>query len=79
MITKRSDCYKADNKYTTSKWNYQWRIFKIGKYKGEEVKRICYCNPSYITWCLNNWSGFKLTDYEQFDYKRGLERLNSKE
>ena len=49
MITKFSDCHKADNKYTTSKWNYQWRLFKIGKYKGEGVKRICYCNPSYIT------------------------------
>lgn len=48
MVTKYSDCHKADNKYTKAKFNYVWRIFKIGKYKDQEVKKVCYCNPSYI-------------------------------
>lgn len=74
MVTKYSDCHKADDKYTKAKFNYVWRIFKIGKYKDQEVKKVCYCNPSYIMWCLSNWSGFKLTNHERFDLIKGLKR-----
>lgn len=74
MVTKYSDCHKADNKYTKATFNYVWRIFKIGKYKDQEVKKVCYCNPSYITWCLENWKGFNLTSHERFDYIQGLKR-----
>lgn len=74
MVTKWSDCHKVDNKYTEAKFNYVWRIFKIGKYKGQEVKKICYCNPSYIDWCLKNWEGFKLTKHEHWDYLQGLRK-----
>ena len=71
---RRSDAQYADEKYTTTQFNYVWRILKIGKYKGEEVKRICYLNPDYIDWCKKNWTGFKLTKHEHFDYINGLKR-----
>ena len=29
---------------------------------------------TYITWCLSNWNGFKLTAYERFEYIKGLKR-----
>lgn len=51
-----------------------WRFFNIGKYKNQMVKAICYSNPFYIAWCLENWNGFKLTDYERFNYIKGLKR-----
>ena len=68
----RSDTCYVDNKYTTEQTLCVWRFFKIGKYKGQEVKKICYQNPNYIDWCLQNWDGFKLTKYEHFDYIQGL-------
>lgn len=74
MITKNSDCNKVDNKYTKAIGICVWRFFKIGKYKDQEVKRICYCFPSYIEWCLKNWEGFKLTKHEHWDYIQGLKR-----
>lgn len=70
MRTKWSDCYKVDNKYTIALGSV-WRHFKIGKYKNQEVKRICYLCPSYIEWCLKNWDGFKLTKHEHWDYLQG--------
>lgn len=54
MRTKWSDCYKVDNKYTIA-MSSVWRYFKIGKYKNQEVKRICYLYPSYIEWYLQGW------------------------
>lgn len=45
MITKWSDCHKVDNKYTEAKFNYVWRIFKIGKYKGQGLKKRLSQNP----------------------------------
>jgi hypothetical protein len=67
-----SDVQYVDERYTTETFNCVWRIFKIGKYKGQEVKKICYQNPNYIDWCLKNWEGFKLTKMEHFDYIQGL-------
>jgi hypothetical protein len=68
----RSDAQYADERYTTTKFNYVWRILKIGKYQGEEVKYVCYINPNYIDWCKKNWKGFKLTKHEHFSYIEGL-------
>ena len=67
-----SDVQYVDGKYTTELFNMVLRVFKIGKYKGQEVKKICYQNPNYIDWCLENWKGFKLTKNEHFDYIQGL-------
>lgn len=78
MRTKWSDCYKVDNKYTIA-MSSVWRYFKIGKYKNQEVKRICYLYPSYIEWCLKNWEGFKLTKYEHWDYLQGWKRKLSQD
>lgn len=55
-----------------TKWS---DCFKIGKYKNQEVKRICYLCPSYIEWCLKNWDGFKLTKHEH-TYKVGEENYH---
>lgn len=74
MQTKYSDCRRVDNRYTTAIGMSVWRFFNIGKYKNQMVKAICYSNPFYIAWCLENWNGFKLTDYERFNYIKGLKR-----
>lgn len=53
----------------------EWRM-NIGdaEFVWIQVKKICYYNPTYITWCLSNWNGFKLTAYERFEYIKGLKR-----
>lgn len=73
-MSKYSDCRRVDNKYTTAIGMSVWRFFNIGKYKNQMVKAICYSNPFYIAWCLENWNGFKLTTYERFNYIKGLKR-----
>ena len=45
---RRSDAQYTDEKYTTTQFNYVWRILKIGKYKGEEVKRILLFKSRFI-------------------------------
>lgn len=75
----KSDAQYADGKYTTSTFHYVWRKFKIGKYKGQDVKRICYINPNYIDWCKKNWDGFKLTKMEHWDYIEGLKNKLTKD
>lgn len=50
------------------------RKFTFGKFKGEDILDVCYANPSYITWLLNN-TDFKLNDdemevYEEYKKKR---------
>ena len=42
-----------------------WRFFNVGKYKNQKVKDVCYFNPFYVAWCLENWQGFSLTSYER--------------
>ena len=54
-----------------------WRFFNVGKYKNQKVKDVCYFNPFYVAWCLENWQGFSLTSYEGFSltsYERQLEK-----
>ena len=68
------DCDRVDDKYTKSIGFSIWRFFKIGKYKDREVKKVCYCSPSYIEWCLKNWEGFELTKDEHFDYIQGWKK-----
>lgn len=53
--------------------------FNIGKYKNQKVKDVCYSNPFYVAWCLENWQGFSLTSYERFNYMKGLERQLEKD
>jgi hypothetical protein len=74
-----TDAQYADNKYTKESFLLVWRLFKIGKYKDQEVKKICYMNPNYIDWCLTNWDGFKLTKNEHFDYIQGLKNRLKKD
>lgn len=74
MRTKANDYRKVDNIYTCVIGMSVWRFFNVGKYKHVQVKKICYYNPTYITWCLSNWNGFKLTAYERFEYIKGLKR-----
>lgn len=31
-----------------------WRFFNIGKYKNQKVKDVCYFNPFYVAWCLED-------------------------
>lgn len=75
----KHDAKYADNKYTTFKLGYHWRELKIGKFKGKEVKYVCYCYPLYIKWCLENWDGFKLTAYEQSSLIDGLKNKLEKD
>ena len=56
-----------------------WRFFNIGKYKNQKVKDVCYFNPFYVAWCLENWQGFSLTSYERSNYMKGLERQLEKD
>ena len=57
--------HKVDNRYTTAIGMSSWRFFNIGKYKNQKVKDVCYFNPFYVAWCLENWQGFSLTSYER--------------
>lgn len=50
---------------TTAIGMSSWRFFNIGKYKNQKVKDVCYFNPFYVAWCLENWQGFSLTGYER--------------
>lgn len=65
MHTKYDDCRRVDNRYTTAIGMSVWRFFNIGKYKNQKVKDVCYSNPFYVAWCLENWQGFSLTSYER--------------
>ena len=56
-----------------------WRFFNVGKYKNQKVKDVCYFNPFYVAWCLENWQGFSLTSYERSNYMKGLERQLEKD
>lgn len=74
-MSKYDDYHKVDNRYTTAIGMSSWRFFNIGKYKNQKVKDVCYFNPFYVAWCLENWQGFSLTSYERFNYMKGLERV----
>ena len=54
-------------------------LFNLGKYKNQKVKDVCYFNPFYVAWCLENWQGFSLTSYERSNYMKGLERQLEKD
>ena len=43
------------------------------------MKDVCYFNPFYVAWCLENWQGFSLTGYERSNYMKGLERQLEKD
>ena len=64
---------RVDNRYTTAIGMSSWRFFNVGKYK------VCYFNPFYVAWCLENWQGFSLTGYERSNYMKGLERQLEKD
>lgn len=73
-MSKYDDCRRVDNRYTTAIGMSSWRFFNVGKYKNQKVKDVCYFNPFYVAWCLENWQGFSLTGYERSNYMKGLER-----
>lgn len=79
MDTKYNDYRRVDNRYTTAIGMSSWRFFNIGKYKNQKVKDVCYFNPFYVAWCLENWQGFSLTGYERSNYMKGLERQLEKD
>lgn len=79
VMSKYDDCHKVDNRYTTAIGMSVWRFFNVGKYKNQKVKDVCYFNPFYVAWCLENWQGFSLTSYERFNYMKGLERQLEKD
>lgn len=54
-MSKYDDYHKVDNRYTTAIGMSSWRFFNIGKYKNQKVKDVCYSNPFYVAWCLENW------------------------
>lgn len=62
---KYDDYRRVDNRYTTAIGMSSWRFFNVGKYKNQKVKDVCYFNPFYVAWCLENWQGFSLTSYER--------------
>ena len=78
-MSKYDDCHRVDNRYTTAIGMSSWRFFNIGKYKNQKVKDVCYFNPFYVAWCLENWQGFSLTGYERSNYMKGLERQLEKD
>lgn len=47
---------------------------RVGKYKNQKVKDVCYFNPFYV-----DWQGFSLTSYERSNYMKGLERQLEKD
>lgn len=64
-MSKYDDYRRVDNRYTTAIGMSSWRFFNVGKYKNQKVKDVCYSNPFYVAWCLENWQGFSLTSYER--------------
>lgn len=64
-MSKYDDCHRVDNRYTTAIGMSVWRFFNVGKYKNQKVKDVCYFNPFYVAWCLENWQRFSLTSYER--------------
>lgn len=58
-MSKYDDCHRVDNRYTTAIGMSVWRFFNIGKYKNQKVKDVCYFNPFYVAWCLENWQGLE--------------------
>lgn len=64
-MSKYDDYRRVDNRYTTAIGMSVWRFFNVGKYKNQKVKDVCYFNPFYVAWCLENWQGFSLTSYER--------------
>lgn len=64
-MSKYDDYRRVDNRYTTAIGMSSWRFFNVGKYKNQKVKDVCYFNPFYVAWCLENWQGFSLTSYER--------------
>lgn len=60
-MSKYDDCHRVDNRYTTAIGMSVWRFFNVGKYKNQKVKDVCYFNPFYVAWCLENWQGFNPT------------------
>ena len=62
---KYDDYRRVDNRYTTAIGMSSWRFFNVGKYKNQKVKDVCYFNPFYVAWRLENWQGFSLTSYER--------------
>lgn len=60
-MSKYDDYRRVDNRYTTAIGMSSWRFFNVGKYKNQKVKDVCYFNPFYVAWCLENWQGFSLT------------------
>lgn len=64
-MSKYDDYRRVDNRYTTAIGMSSWRFFNVGKYKNQKVKDVCYFNPFYVAWCLENWQGFSLTGYER--------------
>lgn len=77
-MSKYDDCHRVDNS-TTAIGMSVWRFFNVGKYKNQKVKDVCYFNPFYVAWCLENWQGFSLTSYERSNYMKGLERQLEKD
>ena len=71
-MSKYDDYRRVDNRYTTAIGMSSWRFFNVGKYKNQKVKDVCYFNPFYVAWCLENWQGFSLTSYERSNYMKGL-------
>lgn len=69
-MSKYDDCHRVDNRYTTAIGMSVWRFFNVGKYKNQKVKDVCYFNPFYVAWCLENWQGFSLTSYERSNYMK---------
>lgn len=51
---KYDDYRRVDNRYTTAIGMSSWRFFNVGKYKNQKVKDVCYFNPFYVAWCLEN-------------------------
>ena len=78
-MSKYDDYRRVDNRYTTAIGMSSWRFFNVGKYKNQKVKDVCYFNPFYVAWCLENWQGFSLTSYERSNYMKGLERQLEKD
>lgn len=51
-------------------------IFTFGKYKGKSVKHIINSCPQYITWLLENYKKFEITDEQLNLYNRKVDIKN---
>lgn len=47
--------------------------FDFGKHKGKTVEEVIDEEPTYIEWCIDNVTGFELSDKTFEYYQRGLE------